>query len=192
MFLNFPIRLLKCRKTQKLLALLAGNDLDEASQVDVRRHLAVCPDCRAQWQGLQAGQQTLEQVRARPASASETPPSIWGDVHRLLGTTTKAPPPGASWRGWLPAGALAAACLVVGILIFDTPYAGEHRTLSDSSPPISPQPVGNGFASGPVRFMPPPLRRGEPGLLDHNGDTPASKGSFDRDAAPKSSGLRSF
>jgi hypothetical protein len=106
---------LTCRKVRRLLALQAGNDLDHADQVVVRRHLAVCPHCRERWEGLQAGRQALDEVR--PLSAgSPTGRSLWP----VLAAQIRAIDDGrasADWRDWLPAGALAAACITVAMLM---------------------------------------------------------------------------
>jgi len=112
---------LNCRKTRRLLALSAGNDMEERELAGVDRHLAVCPQCREVWQGLKLSQQALEQVRAAPtgraAAGGAVVPnrSIWPAVARhvrMIEEQAAAP----NWRGWLPSGALAAACLAVVIV----------------------------------------------------------------------------
>jgi hypothetical protein len=122
---------LNCRKTRRLLALAAGNDVEERDLADVRRHLAVCPHCREVRQGLQVSQQALEQVRAAPALEDVAPGSAWPGRSiwpavarhvRLIDEQAAAP----NWRGWLPAGALAAACLaVVMVSLPDTHPVGD-------------------------------------------------------------------
>ncbi len=109
---------LNCRKTRRLLALSAGNDVEDRDLAGVQRHLAVCPHCREVWQGLKLSQQALEQVRAAPveddvASGPAWPGrSIWPAVARhVRDIDEQAAAP--NWRGWLPSGALAAACLAV-------------------------------------------------------------------------------
>jgi hypothetical protein len=109
---------LNCRKTRRLLALSAGNDVEERDLAGVQRHLSVCPHCREVWQGLKLSQQALEQVRAAPVDEDVGPGSawpgrsIWPAVARqmpVIDEQAAAP----NWRGWLPSGALAAACLAV-------------------------------------------------------------------------------
>jgi hypothetical protein len=106
---------LTCRRVRRSLALLAGNDLGEADQVAVDRHLAVCPDCRTVWQRLQTGQQALERVRTGTSGPRPLEASVWPAVERSLEANPW--PAGADWRGWLPTGALAAACLTLFLLI---------------------------------------------------------------------------
>src|SRR5215471_3312020 len=119
-----------CRKTRRLLALSAGNDLDERDQALAQRHLAVCPKCREAWQGLQRSQDVLERVCAAPAVDQGKSPgwsqgSLWPTVARhLRSIDTQAAAP--DWRGWLPAGALAAACLAVVIVSLPDPSSGNR------------------------------------------------------------------
>lgn len=132
---------LSCRKTRRLLALRAGNDLDERDGAFTRRHVAVCPSCRDVWQGLTASQQALEQLRAAPIEAAEQPPtSVWPAVARHIRAIDEQAAP--TWRGWIPAAALAAACLaVVMVVIPDAPFGSD--TADNGSPAVifSPSPV---------------------------------------------------
>jgi hypothetical protein len=117
---------LNCRKTRRLLALAAGNDVEERDLAGVRRHLAVCPHCREVWQGLQLSQQALELVRAAPVDEDVAPGSAWPGRSiwpavarevRVIDERAVAP----NWRGWLPSGALAAACLAVVMVSLPDP-----------------------------------------------------------------------
>jgi hypothetical protein len=126
---------LNCRKTRRLLALSAGNDVEERDLAGTERHLAVCPACREVWQGLRQSQQVLEQVVAAPvadlgaiashgpAGSVWPPPAIWPSVARHL-RTIDARASAPNWRGWLPSAALAAACLaVVMVALPESPSA---------------------------------------------------------------------
>jgi len=103
---------LSCRKTRRVLALSAGNDLDERELAQAHRHLAACPHCREVWQGLKQSQQIFERISSAPA---ERLPSVWPGVARHV-RTIDAQPAHADWRGWLPAGALAAASLAIVVI----------------------------------------------------------------------------
>lgn len=122
-----------CRKVRMALALWSGNDLDEAGQTQVRRHVAVCPKCREKWSRLQAGQLALEQMRVatQPAGLSA---SIWPAVERQI--TVLEEPVAASWRGWLPAGALAAACLTVVMVTSNGPQPSTEQASRAGRPPV--------------------------------------------------------
>jgi hypothetical protein len=125
---------LNCRKTRRLLALAAGNDVEERDLAGTHRHLAVCPHCREVWQGLKLSQQALEQTRAAPVAIDGDPGSawpsrsIWPAVARHVRSIDEQAAvsnwQGPNWRGWLPAGALAAACLAVVMM-----------SLPDAPPP---------------------------------------------------------
>jgi hypothetical protein len=134
-----------CRKTRRLLALAAGNDLDERDLADTQRHLAVCPQCREVWQGLRQTQQALERLRSAPAvepgsPAEERPaPSLWPAVARHVRAIDMQVAK-ANWRGWLPAGALAAACLaVVMVALPDVPRGPETARRRDPRMTVPPQ-----------------------------------------------------
>jgi len=105
---------LNCRKVQRLLALWSGNDIDEAGRVGAERHMASCPNCRESWARLNSGRQALEQMRT--AESAPLTASIWPALERQILVIDQEAAT-ANWRGWLPVGALAAACLaiVVGI-----------------------------------------------------------------------------
>jgi predicted anti-sigma-YlaC factor YlaD len=153
---------LNCRKTRRLLALSAGNDLEERELPGVERHLAVCPSCRHVWQRLRHSQQVLERVSAAPVEDRVAPASIWPAVARHVRIideqTTQT-----NWRGWLPAGALAAACLaVVLVALPDDPFSAG---VSDQRASIATSPqrfvsgsVGRNPQRMPVTVLPDPDR----------------------------------
>ncbi len=78
---------INCRRTRRLLALWAGNDLEQRECRVAERHLAVCPGCREVWGRLQQSQQVLERVRPLPFEERGTGP--------LVGRF----PYGLEWRG---------------------------------------------------------------------------------------------
>lgn len=112
------IQLLKCRRMRKLLALWVGNDLDASQQFSARRHLVECPPCRDYWQQLQATQKVIEMGRSAPEDTEQR--SLWPALQLQLA----APMPASMWRqqqGWIPTGALAAACLAVWFAAGNSP-----------------------------------------------------------------------
>jgi hypothetical protein len=128
---------LNCRKTRRLLALSAGNDLEERDLAGAHRHLAVCPTCREVWQGLRQSQQVLEQAVAVPVADPGAPAihrpagSVWPTVSRHL-RSIDAQAAAPNWRGWLPTGALAAACMaVVVVALPDSPTASSIARRRD-------------------------------------------------------------
>lgn len=155
---------LNCRRTRRLLALSADNDFEERQTPETQRHLAICPHCRAAWRGLRQSQQVLEQVRAAPvedqdpavsgrSQGLEWPPSIWLGVARhlrVIDEQSSAP----NWRGWLPAGALAAACLAVVLVTIPDPRFG-MRTVENRQPlVIYPQHASAGSRARDFQLRP--------------------------------------
>ena len=108
----------KCQKHRQNLALLVGQDLDVGAQVEAERHVATCPDCRAHLQSLRSGQRVLEQARTQSPAAVAEESSVWGGVSRQIRVLDERSGR-ATWRGWLPAMALAAACLTVTVITTD-------------------------------------------------------------------------
>lgn len=124
----------KCRTFRNDIALLAGNDLGDQARVEAERHLATCPECRELWLSLSNSQQVLEQVRNSEPVETKPEPSIWGDVQRRIRVLDERSTR-RDWRGWLPAIALAAACLVVTLITSD--LLDEQR----ADTPFARQPV---------------------------------------------------
>ena len=137
-----------CRKTRRLLALSAGSDVEGPECPNAQRHLAVCPRCREVWKGLQQSQRVLERVSVEPVAGGLGPadcwpaPSIWPGVARHLQVIDEqAVTP--DWRGWLPSGALAAACLaIVMVALPEAPFNVNTANI-DAPTVIQPQPVGS-------------------------------------------------
>jgi len=69
----------QCRRTQRLLALAAGNDLPESETAAMQRHLVDCPRCREARDGLQHSQQALEGLRLATVAEAQAGWSVWRD-----------------------------------------------------------------------------------------------------------------
>lgn len=155
-----------CRKTRRLLALWAGNDLGQRECQSAERHLAVCPACREIWTQLQQSQQVLDSVRSAPLeereqAAARPSASAWPWVSRHLRAMSDKPANfnrvasswkgGANWRDWLPVGAVAAACVVIiSVSLSEVPT---DETVSPSLIRSSPA----AFESNPRHLGPFPL-----------------------------------
>jgi len=120
---------INCRRTRRLLALWAGSDLEHRECQVAERHLAVCPKCREVWERLRQSQQVLEGFRPAPLEEWERSLSVWPAVARHIPSIDDqviVP----NWRDWLPAGAVAAACL--GIIVLTLPEAPMTESVSPS------------------------------------------------------------
>lgn len=148
-----------CRNTRRLLSLWAGNDLEPQECANAERHLAVCPPCRKVWERLQNSQRALEQSleQVSPELAAERRSSVWPGVSRhLRSIDEQAAAP--NWRDWLPAGAVAAACVALISLVLPDVRSGGDMASYGSAPVIISHPaVGEPSA---VRQVPLGLHRG--------------------------------
>ena len=91
------------------MALWIGNDLEETSAGEVRRHLHECPACHGHYQQLRSSMRVLQD---RGAGLSDSFGwSIWPEVSRMLPARREP-----AFNGWLPAVAVAAACLVMVVV----------------------------------------------------------------------------
>jgi hypothetical protein len=99
----------RCRRFRSLLALWVGNDLDERQQFVARRHLVECPPCRDYWNELRATQKVLESSRTSVGDQ----PSLWPEIQNQFAMPVAAVASTGRFRGWMPAAALAAACVAV-------------------------------------------------------------------------------
>lgn len=115
---------MNCKQAKLELALLAGHDLDGASEQQVRRHLAECPCCRDHWQALEGSLAVLQQVAAaedvretKPVrGAAQGEPSLWPALAaRIDARPARLPAP--QFPRWVPATAVAAACIALAVYI---------------------------------------------------------------------------
>ncbi len=112
-----------CDAIRLRLALMAGHDLPRSEETEVERHLVECVDCRRHWAALGQSQYVLEQARVLSATASMSAAgeeSVWSGVSREMARLDgRRSERRRNWRSLLPAGAVAAACLTVGIIVGD-------------------------------------------------------------------------
>lgn len=143
----------KCRRIRPLLALWVGNDLDELQQFLAQRHLAECPPCRDYWHELQASHRVKEAGRLVENISGQN--SLWSEIRPQLAMASLASQRTHSF-GWLPAGALAAACLVVWLGAASSPafapygLIGQRQFDGPSTAPLSPAAV-SAFANDQFR-----------------------------------------
>lgn len=126
----------ECSRVKKLLALHVGQDLSEQHQADAEQHVAQCAHCREHLERVQAGHDVLEQVRAHSVvhgeihgvAGSSPVRSVWPELKaKLLAQQARAEHESLNgvqrFNGWLPIGALAAACIAILV-------------VADSGPPV--------------------------------------------------------
>ena len=110
---------MKCREARQEIALLVGNDLQDAAAREVlKQHVSVCPECRQHYRDLKQSLAALEQ--ADKPSTFEVRESLWPKVSQRLQVRRQqeaAPRP----KRWWPMAAVMAACVVLLVLIQPAP-----------------------------------------------------------------------
>jgi hypothetical protein len=132
-----------CRSTRRMLSLWAGNDLEPQSCATAERHLAVCPACREVWEHLQNSQRALERARERGSAVmvADRRSSVWPGVSRHLRSIDDTQVVAPNWRDWLPAGAVAAACLALISLVLPDVQSGGDMADYRSAPIVISHPA---------------------------------------------------
>lgn len=129
----------ECHQVRQWLPLLAESDLPLSERTAVERHLRQCSECREELSLTDTSQGVLHEVRA--SRSGQATSSLWPAIERQLeGLTFRR---GDTRSGWIPVGALAAACaamLLIGVFGpgFDTlPYTGEIVEHNDFRGPTT-------------------------------------------------------
>ncbi len=164
----------KCARYRLLLALEAGHDLDEQDHAELGRHVAQCPACREYRNQVQAGYRALEQA-GRAGCSPDTGPSLWPGVKVAL-SVRQPGAPRELWVGWVPAVALAAACMFLIYIVHTGPSFDEPprslrpRQIQSAFEPfaeVAPQNV-----PGSVSDLPPSMRPVPHWVSDGGWNTP--------------------
>lgn len=128
-----------CDAIRLKLALMAGHDLPRSEETEVERHLAKCADCRRHWADLGQSQHLLEQARLLSSNAANSgsgEKSVWSGVSRELDRLDQQRSERRrNWRRLLPAGAVAAACLTVGMVMGDLWFAASVPEMEGGRSP---------------------------------------------------------
>lgn len=101
---------MNCKRARTEIALWAGDDLGEQTAEPLERHLALCGECREYRRQMASSVRVLQAPQRPPAA--ELHDSVWpGLADRLPSQdeTRRAD----SLNRWLPAAAVAVACLAV-------------------------------------------------------------------------------
>lgn len=113
---------MNCRRAQSDIALWAGDDLDEAGLMGLKRHLAACPECRCYMQEMRLLMRLVEECPLRDegddASKCVVEGSLWPSLSTRLVTWPASR--GDRFNGWIPAVTVAAVCLAM-VLIASPP-----------------------------------------------------------------------
>lgn len=118
---------MNCRRARPNIALSIGNDLDEQSERDVRRHLAVCPQCRQYAHSLRESLKVLERSERTPAEQMHD--SVWPDLSKRLRPADTGRR--EQFNGWMPALAVVVACMTLVLISNNTRPTGPVRPADD-------------------------------------------------------------
>ena len=155
---------MNCREAKAEIALLVGNDLEDAgARESLRRHVSACPECRGHYQRLKQTFKFLEQ--ADKTETFEVRESMWPALSTRLRHRQQEQKP--SRRQWWPLASFLAACIVV-VAIINTPAPEHsHAPVVDRGMMSELFPVSGDVSQGPLPH------RDEPTTDDS--DTPAGK-----------------
>lgn len=127
---------MNCKRTRLDIALMVGDDLDEGAEAAVRRHVAACPDCCEHLRRMQRSLGVLHEPN--DIVANELSESVWPALAAKLPGREAGGQSG--FNGWVPATALAAACLAVVMFVRNGPTSA-RQTYDDPLPARSSLPV---------------------------------------------------
>lgn len=139
MKLNMNTKTVSCRSIKQDLSLLAGRDLTDRDRIEtVRRHIAVCPQCREKYRGLRDGLKALTTdnsntdaiVGSDGGTWVESDRSLWPDLASRLPARPSSMAGDSSRfslsRNWPPLVAMVAACGVMAVVLFAPGGPGNH------------------------------------------------------------------
>jgi hypothetical protein len=172
---------MNCRRAQSDIALWAGDDLDEAGLLSLRRHLDDCPECRCYMEEMQLLMRLVEECPLREegdeASKRAVEDSLWPTLSTRL--VSLSSPRSDRFNGWIPAVTVAAVCLAM-VLIASPPamLAPQAAPLVSSAdeeswplPEASP-PIANPSLASPLPKWDPPTVRPQKAFAPKNSERP--------------------
>jgi hypothetical protein len=162
--------------------LWVGQDLDgSAEHVELRRHLRECPECAEHWGRMKNTMNVLQVVKEDPQHTPHK--SIWPAVTRRIARAERSPRMGR-FNGWIPAAAVAAACLVLIIFSNNASRNYPSRNYLRSEIPAGMQPISTGLEAPRLDDQ---LKRLFPGELEEFYPDPSwqNRPQLDEDALRK-------
>jgi Putative zinc-finger len=100
---------MNCKRAQGQIALAVGGDLDDASERDLRKHLADCSGCQRHWEQMH---NTWSLLLERDDELPDPHDSVWPEVEVRL-PSRRDLLSRAQFNGWVVAVAVAGVCLAM-------------------------------------------------------------------------------
>lgn len=148
-----------CKRARVQIALQVGQDLDELEERQLRRHVAVCPDCREHQQRLKVDYAVLQECGGDGDCGP--PRSVWPAVSERIVMLQRESALQYRFNGWVPAAVVTAASLLMFVFTGSPSTRqwdeGEDNVAVQSLIPIPAQPVAE---PGPWRASPYAAPRG--------------------------------
>ena len=123
---------MNCKQAKAEIALWVGNDLNESAERSLRRHLSRCLGCRKHWRRMKASLRMLQEADEVPSTTEDV--SLWPRLSAKLSAAEEQNARRSRFNGWVPALAVAAACLAMISLSNSTPPA--ERSSNTPAVPV--------------------------------------------------------
>lgn len=107
----------RCSSVRRRLALFVGDDLSGHERRAVAEHLTDCASCRDLLAALRRSREVMQICRTEHPDR-DTSPALWPSVR---GHLTEREFSRGPRRFWLPAGAVAAASVAIGVVLWNRP-----------------------------------------------------------------------
>ena len=124
---------MNCTRARSEIALWVGGDVDERETVQLQQHVALCAECREYRCRMMGSLQVLQEPDS--SAAYNLHDSVWPNVEARLSVRSRVEADRAErLNRWLPAAAIAAACLAV-VAITSEPQPRNQRLDGQPLPP---------------------------------------------------------
>ena len=127
---------MKCKQARAFASLMVGNDLEGDSQVQLQRHLAICPACRDFTYQMSASMQALQDAGNESnwlsqASESVGSESLWPRVAKVVNHKS----PGSLRNRWFNGSVAALAIAATVLAMVSILQSLNNASLPSSAPP---------------------------------------------------------
>ncbi|MBM82001.1 MAG: hypothetical protein CMJ78_15630 [Planctomycetaceae bacterium] len=127
---------MNCKEAKSLIALWAGQDLDDAELEALQPHLAECPNCSGHWDEMKSSMDALQQASGEDLTRDEFD-SLWPKVAAKI-STRQAASGNVRRNRWLPAIAVAAVCIAVAVVMNYQPDLNIYEVGQGVNPRLLP------------------------------------------------------